>query len=531
MNNLMDQVFYNGRIYTMVKEKHFVEAVAVYDGKIMWTGSSSEAQSIDAKERIDLQGKCVIPAFKDTHMHLTHTRDRFKQVDLSECYSLEEINNVLKEKDKQLNPGEWIVGYRIHIEKLSDGRFPDKYDLDKVSTERPIYVTSYCGHAAMANSKALEIAKIDKEFIPPEGAFVDRDDNGEPTGILREHISAYMMQYIGPMFKTYEEKMEGLKEILNKYASYGYTTVQSNEMQPDGEETVRQLITLKNEGKLPVRVTIDYTNFTSNYLGIISGFGDDMLKAGSHKFFIDGSLNSHTAALKEPYSCEPKTKGQLIYESDQDFIDAVKKAYDYGNTIAVHTIGDYAMDLMIKAIENCSISRDTRRFRIIHAMVVNEEQLEKLKKLPVILDTQPNFLLNWVNSCKQNIGEERAKLFLPYKTYLDKGLVVTGGSDSPVEVFDPFVGIQCAVTRQDMSGSPDDVFEPQERISTYEAVCLYTKYAAFSCNEENIKGTVECGKYADFAVLDTDIFDAEPSSIKNITVLKTILGGSTVYEK
>lgn len=244
----------------------------------------------------------------------------------------------------------------------------------------------------MANSKALEIAKIDKGFVPPEGAFVDKDENGEPTGILREHISAYMMQYIGPMFKTYEDKMEGLKEILNKYASYGYTTVQSNEMQPDGEETVRQLITLKNEGKLPVRVTIDYTNFTGNYLGIISGFGDDMLKAGSHKFFIDGSLNSHTAALKEPYSCEPKTKGQLIYDTDQEFIDAVKTAYDYGNTIAVHTIGDYAMDLMIRAIENCYIPGDTRRFRIIHAMVVNEEQLEKLKKLPVILDTQPNFL-------------------------------------------------------------------------------------------------------------------------------------------
>ena len=189
------------------------------------------------------------------------------------------------------------------------------------------------------------------------------------------------------------------------------------------------------------------------------------------------------------------------------------------------------MDLMIRAIENCYVPGDTRRFRIIHAMVVNEEQLEKLKKLPVILDTQPNFLLNWVNSCKQNIGEERARLFLPYKTYLEKGLVVTGGSDSPVEVFDPFVGIQCAVTRQDMSGSPEEVFEPQERISTYEAVCLYNKYAAYSCNEENYKGTVECGKYADFAVLDSDIFETEPSEIKNISVLKTILGGKVVYEK
>ncbi|MGN0317115.1 MAG: amidohydrolase [Lachnospira sp.] len=530
MKITMDQVFLNGRIYTMKSEGDTVEAVAVMNGKIVWTGSTEEAKTIDAKEVIDLQGKCVIPAFEDTHMHITHTRDRFKQIDLSGCTSLAEINEVLKAKDKVLKPGEWIVGYRIHIEKLADGRFPTKVDLDKVSTERPIYVSSYCGHAAMANSKCLEITGIKKGFVPPEGAFIDVDENGEPTGILREHISAYIMKFVGPLYQTYEDELDGLMQVLNKYASYGYTTIQSNEMQPDGEDTVRQLTTLKNEGKLPVRVILDYTNFSPNYLGIISGFGDDMLKAGSHKFFVDGSMNSHTAAMIEPYDNEPKTTGQLIYPTDQEFIDAVKKAYDYGDSIAAHTIGDYAMDLMIRAIKNCYIPGDPRRFRIIHAMLVNEEQLEELQKLPVILDTQPNFLLNWVNSCKQNIGEERAKLFLPYKTYLEKGLRVTGGSDSPVEMFNPFVGIQCAVTRQDMSGSPEEIFEPQERISTYEAVCLYTKYAAYSCNEEDIKGTVEPGKVADFAVLNTDIFKAEPSTIKDITVARTILGGRTVYE-
>lgn len=531
MNVIMDKIFLNGKIYTMVNEGETVEAVAIYDGKIMWTGSTDEARTIEAKEVVDLDGKCVIPAFEDTHMHISHTRDRMKQVDLSECYSLEEIISVLKEKDKDLKEGEWIVGYRIHIEKIAEGRFPNRYDLDKISTVRPIYVSSYCGHAAMANSKALEIAGINKEFVPPEGAFIDKDENGEPDGILREHIFAYMSQFMGPMYKTYEDEKEGLLGLLNAYAAYGYTTIQSNEMQPDGENTVRQLMELKNEGKLPMRITLDYNNFAGNYLGITTGFGDDMLKTGSHKFFVDGSMNSHTAALIEPYENEPKTKGQLIYPTDEEFIDAVKKAYDYGDSIAAHTIGDYAMDLMIRAIKNCYKPGDPRRFRIIHAMLVTKEQLEILKTLPVVLDTQPNFLLNWVNSCKQNIGEERAKLFLPFKTYLESGLRVTGGSDSPVEMFNPFVGIQCAVTRQDMSGSPKEVFEPQERISVYEAVCLYTKYAAYSCNEENYKGTVETGKFADFAVLNSDIFNTDVHEIKDITVSKTILGGKIVYEK
>lgn len=530
MDVVMDQVYMNGKIYTMVAEGEFVEAVAVYNGRIMWTGSNSEAKTIRAKEVIDLEGKCVIPAFKDTHMHLTNTRDRMKQVDLSDCFSLFEVKEKLKDAEERLKPGEWLLGYRYHIERIKEGRFPNRYDLDEVSKDRPIFVQSYCIHAAMVNSKALEITKIDKDFVPPMGAFVDRDDTGEPTGLLREHINAYIMSFVGPMYKTYEEEKEGLKMVLDKYSSYGYTTIQSNEGQPSGENTVRQLVEMKKNNELNMRVVLDYDNFAGNYLGITTGFGDDMLKTGSHKFFVDGSLNSHTATLMEPYSNEPKTTGQLIYPSDDEFIDAIKKAYDYGDSIAAHTIGDYAMNLMIRAIKNCYKPGDSRRFRIIHAMVVNQQIIDELKKLPVILDTQPNFLLNWVNSCKENIGEERAKYFLPFKTYIENGLMVTGGSDSPVEMFNPFVGIQCAVTRQDMTGNPIEIFEPQERVSVYEAVSFYTKNAAYSCNEEKDKGTVEIGKLADFAVLKSDIFEIDPTNIKDITVHKTILGGKIIFE-
>ena len=168
---------------------------------------------------------------------------------------------------------------------------------------------------------------------------------------------------------------------------------------------------------------------------------------------------------------------------------------------------------------------------IIHAMLLKKEHLDELKNLPVVLDTQPNFLLNWVNSCIKNIGEERARLFLPYRTYLDKGLMVTGGSDSPVETFNPWVGIQCAVTRQDLSHNPPEVFEPQERISVYEALCLYTKNAAYSSMEEEDKGTIEVGKLADFAVLNQDVFTIDPYEISGITVAKTILGGKIVYSE
>lgn len=531
-----DKLFINGKFYTLREEGETVSAVAVQDEKIVFVGTKqtadelSAAGQLKAKTVIDLAGKTVIPAFEDTHMHLSHTMDRFKQIDLKSAASLKEIQDKLAGKAASLKEGEWLLGYCIHIEKLAEGRFPNRHDLDAVSATIPIYVTSYCGHAAMANSRALELAGIGKGFVPPAGAFVDVDEAGEPTGILREHIQEYMNQFIGPMYLTESDAYEGLMAVLNAYAAYGVTTVQSNEGGKTGEQTVRHLMQMKENGTLPVRVIVDFNHFAPNPLGITSGFGDNMLKCGSHKFFIDGSMNSHTAALCEPYSCEPKTCGQLIYENDEDFIDAVKKTYEYGNTVAAHTIGDYAMDLMLRAIENCYDKNSPRRFRIIHAMLVNEEQLERLKKLPVVLDTQPNFLLNWVNTCEKNIGEKRAKLFLPYRTYLDCGLCVTGGSDSPVEVFNPFIGIQCAVTRQDLSHNPPSGFEPQERISVYEAVCLYTKNAAYSNQEESLKGTIAVGKLADFAVLNEDIFETAPEHIAEITVAKTILGGRVVYE-
>lgn len=527
-----DKIFVNGDFHTLVSEEDRVEAVAVLNGRIVFTGSTKDAMELEAGEVIDLEGKTVVPALQDTHCHLTGTMERTKQVNLIEAASLDMIIDMLKEKDKELKEGEWLLGYCIHIEKLKEGRFPNRYDLDKVSVTRPIYVLSYCGHASMANSKALEIAGIGKGFVPPEGAFVDVDENGEPDGILREHIKTYIMKFAGEPFPSDEDALDSLKKVCGQYAAYGVGTIHSNEIaQPEGTRTVKQLLAARQEGILPVRVYVDYSKGSPNSLGIITGFGDDMLKVGSEKFFIDGSMNSHTAAVCEPYSCEPKTTGKLIYEKDEDFMEAVKKSYDYGYTIAAHTIGDYAMDLMIRAIKNCYKPGDPRRFRIIHAMLLKKEHLDELKNLPVVLDTQPNFLLNWVNSCIKNIGEERARLFLPYRTYLDKGLMVTGGSDSPVETFNPWVGIQCAVTRQDLSHNPPEVFEPQERISVYEALCLYTKNAAYSSMEEEDKGTIEVGKLADFAVLNQDVFTIDPYEISGITVAKTILGGKIVYSE
>lgn len=528
----LDKLYVNGKFHTLVSEEEVVEAVGVLNERIVFTGTTKEAEMFPVKETIDLGGKTVIPAFEDTHMHLGGTMELFKMVALNSAKCMDDIISLLSEADKNMPEGEWIIGRGFHIERIKEGRFPTKVDLDKASTTRPIYIQSYCGHASMANSKALEEAKIVKGFVPPEGAFYDVDQNGEPTGVLREHIKAYINKFCGPLIKSDEDAFETLQKVLEQYASFGYTTVQSNEHCVEGgNRTVKDLIKLKNAGKLPVRVIVDYSFLTPNPLGATTGFGDDMLKIGSEKFFVDGSMNSHTAAMIEPYTSEPRHKGQLIYEKDELFIEAVKKSYDYGNSIAAHTIGDYAMDLMIRAIENCYDPEDSRRFRIIHAMLVNGNELERLKKLPVVLDTQPNFLLNWVNSCIENIGEERAKLFLPYRTYLDEGLIVTGGSDSPVEIFNPFVGIQCAVTRQDMDHSPAEVFEPQECISVFEAVCLYTKNAAYSNNEEKCKGTIEIGKYADFAVLDQDIFTVDPYDISKITVAYTVLGGKIVYSE
>ena len=529
-----DVVYLNGRIYTMVAEGEMVEAIAVLNGKIVFTGTTEDARALDGKKVVDLEGKTVIPGFTDTHLHLVMDCEERLKVNLLNASSIDEVIALMKEKaDMEPQENGWLMGATLHVEKLKEERFPNRYELDRISETRPIVITSYCHHTAMVNSKALELAGIGKGFQPETEGTIDVDEDGEPNGIIRE--TAYGL-YLEPLMDVDLSSNEFRKEILQKqaktYSSMGITTFQTYSAL--GDEMAEYLYTyqeLEEEGKLPFRIIVNSAAELPKSVGLVSRIGTDKVKYGAKKIFSDGSLNSRSAALIEPYSDAPEEKG-ILYYTQEELTAQIREAYEYGMEVSIHTIGDQSMEMVLNGIEQTLAEvkpKRKTRFRIIHAMVVNEAQIERMKKLPIILDTQPVFLRNWGAALFDRVGEERAQLFIPLRRYLDEGLLVTAGSDAPVEDVAPLIGIQCAVTRQDLNGKPEGGLIPQQRISVYEAVCLFTKNAAYCTNEEHLKGTLENGKLGDFIVLDEDIFKVNVKDIHNIRILKTVLGGEEVF--
>lgn len=530
-----DVTYINGNIYTMEKENCKVEAMVVFDGKILFAGSYEEARKIPTKQTVNLQGKTVIPGFTDTHCHLAGMVEMTQHINLGSATSIDEALSLLIEKDKTLSGDAWLIADNFHIDRVMEKRFLFREDLDLVSKERPIAVSSYCGHATMVNSKALYIAGIGNGFVAKSGMFVDLDEKGDPNGILREKaFREYFVPKMPPLFGgDFELTKNSLERVIEDCLKKGITTIHTfSASKGDIFTTLNIFQELEKEERLKAHIVANLSKNLPNEIGASTGLGNEKVKYGALKLFVDGSMSSHSAALIEPYTNEPDCKGKLIY-SPEELALQVKMGYDNNMEVAVHVIGDYGMELVLNAIEKVynPNKKIKTRFRLIHSMLVTKEQIERIKKLPIILDVQPCFLLNWFDFALENLGEERCKLFFPFRTFIDNKIRITGGSDCPIETNNPLVGIQCAVTRKSPYKENSEPFEPQECISVYEAVSMFTKNASYCTNEEKIKGTIERGKLADFIVLDRDIFTVNQNDIYKINIIGTYVQGKNVYNK
>jgi predicted amidohydrolase YtcJ len=536
-----DKTFFNGKIYTMNRPGETVEAIVVRDGKIAWTGSSEEALKYPTHEKTDLGGRVGLPGFIDTHIHVFMDCLYKSYVDLSSATSVADIVNTMKEKGDP--NAEWLVGAGIFSENLQENRFPQRYELDEISRDRPVMLSSHCGHIMMINSKALSLTEIvaQSEF---DDECLEYYDDGEPNGIIMESAQG---KYLGAILDNnwtdpvYRKSL--IRAGLPAYSQSGHTTLHAVALMPDTPPTEHfdQYFELERRDELSVRVVINPSEPLPWSLDPITGFGTDMVKLGSKKIFLDGSMGGRTAALLEPYSDAPGETG-IITLSEDALRELFEEAYGAGLEVSVHVIGDAAMQRVLDAAEQVyptidepdpvkRLAKTDKRLRIIHAMIIKPDHIDRLKKLPVILDVQPGFLHSDVHIAEDRLGAERVKYLMPFKTFIDNGILLTGGSDAPVDPPIPLNGIQCAVTRQDLCGFPEGGLQASEAISVYEAVAMYTKNAAFCSNEENMKGTISVGKYADFILLDRDIFEVEPKDIHKIEVLRTVVGGDTKWEK
>ena len=539
---MLDKLFINGEIYSMKKEGEKFQSLGVKDGKIIFLGTDEEGKNISSKELIDLKGKMMIPGMADAHLHLYAYCQNLTFVDLSKVHNINEMINLMKEKVKNVKKGDWVKGVNFDQSKWKENRFPTLEEMNSISKDNPVIIKRCCLHAVVANSRALEIAGIGKNYQAGSGGIVELDKNGMPNGILREQSTKVFDDILPDPLKDIEVQKKIMQDVLNDMSSKGITTIHTYAAKIwQYNEDINIYKNFEKEGKLPLRVTVCIDELFEPEILTKEKLNNPYRKVqlGAYKIFSDGSMGSRSAALKSPYSDDSENSGFMLF-TQEELNNKILTGYEHGLQPAIHAIGDRALDMTLSAIEHTlkttkekgmtdEEQKNRLPFRIIHVQMIDDDLLERMKKLPLVLDIQPIFLCTDLHWIEDRIGKERLKGSFALKTMEKAGLIQTGGSDCPVETYEPLKGIYAAVTRQDMEGYPTEGFLPEERLSVYEALCMYTKNVPYATGQESVLGTLEIGKFADLTVLEKNLFKIDKKEIKDIKVEQTYVAGNCVF--
>lgn len=529
----MKTVYYNAQVYTGLLPLQ--QAFAVEDGKFIFAGSNSDALALDAQQFIDLQGAFVCAGFNDSHMHLLNLGQTLGQAPLYQhTGSLQDMLTCLRRTDP--GRGGWILGRGWNQDYFSDvHRMPNRYDLDKVSTEYPICVNRACGHALAVNSKALEILGITADTPQVESGSIVMEA-GEPNGIFFDNAMDLVLRAIPDPDK--EEIKDMLRAACAYLNSYGITSCQSDDYCVF-QNLSWQLINdayreLEAAGELTVRV-YEQANLTTvdairDFLnaGNRTGSGSDMFKIGPLKLLGDGALGARTAYLSKPYADDSSTRGLSVFTAEQ-FDALIDTAHKNGMQTAVHCIGDACLDLVLRAMEKAMAAHPRRdcRHGIVHCQITRADQLKKMAQMGLHIYAQSIFLDYDIHIVRQRVGDETAATSYSWKTLLEQGCTVSNGSDCPVERPHVMAGIQCAVTRCDLNGSGP--YLPQQAFTVGQALDSFTSWGAYASFEEHIKGKIQPGRLADFVVLGENPFEVPANQIKDIPIVATYLGGRKIF--
>ena len=538
-----DLIFTHGNIYTGVVDAAALgaskraEALAVRGDRILAVGTRDQIMKLKGPETkiVDLDGHFVMPGFNDAHIRLASAGLEKMNVNLVGVKTLDEFRERLRAKCETAGPGEWVVGEGWDETLWPVKALPTRWDLDEVSGKHPVYLERVDEHIGVANTRALQLASITVATRDPEGGKIDRDDAGTPNGILRE--MALAMQAVIPK-PTHEKRRQAIELALADLASHGITSAQDYSQWEDFQIYEE----LEHEGKLTARIsewlTFDDSIEDLNNKRNSHPASDNLLHTGMLKAFLDGSLGSKTAALLEPYSDDPKNSGLPQYEAAK--LNAMtKERVLAGYQIGFHAIGDKGVQLALDAFAEAEkAAKEGKvkaadggadyRLRIEHAQVTTPQQILRFKDLKVIASMQPNHLLTDMNWAEARLGPKRAEHSYAWAEFLRRGVVLAFGTDYPVEPVTPFRGLYSALTRQSEDGKKS--YYPAQKLNIEQAIAAYTTGAAFAEFAEKQKGKLEPGMLADFVVLDQDITAALPPKILETKVLRTVVGGRTVFE-
>jgi len=515
-------VVINANVVTLNDKQPRAQAIAIRHGKIVAVGTNEEVNKHagPATKIIDAKGKTMVPGLVDCHVHMTGLGYSAKSLDWTDTYSIKDAQEKLRTYATDNSEKEWITGGRWNQERFAEKRLPTRRDLDEIVKDKPVCLMRVCGHIGVANSRALQIAGIAKNTVV-EGGEIDLDARtGEPTGILRENALELIWKVMPK--PSQKELEEACLAACQKAVEVGLTCVH---WMVTSRNEIRALQNLHSKGKLPLRVCLGIAiEFLDQLTGLkfVTGYGDGMLKIGFMKILADGSLGAQTAALREPYSDKPETNGMLLY-TQRKLNTLVSRAHQAGLQVAIHAIGDRAVDSVLKAYEKAleEHPRENHRHRIEHCSVLNPKLIKRMKRLNLVASVQPHFVVSdfWA---LDRLGESRIRWMFPFKTLMQEQIVVTSGSDCPVEPINPILGIWAAVARKTV---------PEERLSIEEALKTYTLNAAFASFDEDRRGTLKAGKLADLTVLSDDPFSVAPDDIRSIRVEMTMVNGEIVYSR
>lgn len=529
-----DAIFVNGKFHTLDPKHSTAEAIAVKDGRIYATGTTSEIehQAQPGCARHDLGGRPVVPGLTDSHLHMMSLGQSLDRIALKPARSISEIKALLASKVKSVPPGTWVFGRGWDQDRLIEKRYPTRYDLDEAAPDNPVVLTRACGHVSVVNSRALAIAGVNESTPAPVGGVIDKDDDGRPVGLLRERAAGLVLEK-APQ-PTFEQLKSMLRKAMQRAVRAGVTSVHANDNAGKCFETIPRLYSeLHAEGER-LRVYWDIPAiYTEDLLRspYRTGLGDEFFKYGAMKILIDGSLGGKTAALDGEYADDPGNEGVLIMPVE-DFDAAVERGHRAGMQIAIHAIGDRGVRLSLDAIEKAQNAafRPDPRHRIIHCQVMTLPQYGRFKQLGVVADVQPKFVTTDMLWTESRVGKEKAATSYGWKTFLDMGVATAGGSDCPVEPIEPMLGVYAAVTRCDMEGRPDGGWLPDQKIDIDRAIRMFALGGPYASFEETVKGSLQPGKMADFVVLDRDPYRVAPHELKDIDIVMTVIGGKIAYQ-
>ena len=542
-----DLIFIHANIYTGVVESASSlgggagkrgEVLAVAGDRILAVGARDAVMKLTGPETkvIDLEGRFVMPGFNDAHMHLASAGLEKMNVNLVGAKNLEEFRERLRAKCDAAEPGDWVVGEGWDETLWPVKVLPTRWDLDEVSGKHPVYLGRVDGHIGVANTRALQLASVTVASRDPDGGKIDRDESGTPNGILREKAQGAVFAVIPK--PTHDKRRRAIELALADLASHGITSAQDYSQWEDFQIYEE----LEHEGKLTTRIS-EWLPFDDSMEELkrkrdSHPASDNMLHTGMLKGFMDGSLGSKTAALLEPYSDDAKNSGLPQYEADKLNAMTMERVLA-GFQVGFHAIGDKGVQMALDAFAGAEkAAKEAKvkavgggsdyRLRIEHAQVTTPQQIVRFKDLKVIASMQPNHLLTDMNWAESRLGAKRAEHSYAWAELQRQGVILAFGTDYPVEPVTPFRGLYSAVTRMSEDGKKS--YYPAQKLNIEQAIAAYTTGAAFAEFAEKEKGKLEPGMLADFVVLDRDLTAAPPPKILETKVLRTVVGGKTVYE-